>query len=418
MRTCYTVRMSLFGTKHGNDRYGVIIDIGSGSVLTAIVHSNSELKHPHIVWAHREHAPLRNIDSLEQSAKAVMTALINASMLLDAEGRKALYDYSSSARLTEIQCGVSAPWSYTVTKTIDYQQKEPFLVTEELIDELLQTINEKFESDLKENEALTKLGLQVITRSTIEMLSNGYRVKHPEGNEASQLTVSRVSVVSQQYLVDALEELRDKLFPEADSHKLSFILMLYSVTRELLSKTYDFCLVDVTYEATEIGIVRDGVLSYCTHTPFGSFSLAREISKVTNVPLHEAFGYLHSPKPYSFLSSLSKQQRDDIEMAFDAYTARVSDVFKETGDELTIPKKISLHVDVDSEPLFSDLIEKAAKRSIKAEPQISLISKEILQQKYTVPEGAPGKKLPADTALLMSAQFFHMQARRGDFEYL
>ena len=103
---------------------------------------------------------------------------------------------------------------------------------------------------------------------------------------------------------------------------------------------------DITYEATEIGIVRDGILTYCTHTPFGSISLAREISEIANVPLHEAFGYLHTETPYAFLDTISKPKREDIEKAFDSYTEKVSALFHETGDTLSIPKNISLHADV------------------------------------------------------------------------
>jgi hypothetical protein len=409
--------MSLFGS-NSSDRYGVLIDIGSGSVLVAIIHSNPKEKHPNIIWAHREHAPLRNIDSLEQSAKAVMTALINSSMLLDAEGRKELYNHNNNARLTEIQCSISAPWSYTVTKTINYNQEEPFTVSEDLLTELFETINEKIESDLKENETLHNLGLRVITRSTMDILANGYRVTDPEGGKTKKISISRASVVTQQYLIDALEETQDKLFPETSMRKLSFILMLFTVTKELMAKTYDLCLVDVTYEATEIGIVRDGILTYCTHAPFGSFSLAREISSVTNVPLHEAFGYLHTEKPYSFMVSLSKSQRDEIDMVFDAYTDRISQLFKETGDELSIPKQISLHADLKSETLFMDLVERAAKRAIKTEPYVTAISNEIIKQAYQNDLDTTQIKLPTDTALLLSAQFFHKQPNHRAFEYL
>lgn len=409
--------MSLFST-NSRDRYGVLIDIGSGSVLAAIIHSNPKQLHPDIIWAHREHAPLRNIDSLEQSAKAVMTALVNATMMLDAEGRKALHTYNSSARLTEIQCSISAPWSYTVTKTINYNQDEPFTVLEDILEELLETIDKKIESELRENEALHSLGLKVITRSTMEILANGYRVKAPEGGKAKQLRVSRASVVTQQHLIDALEEMQNKLFPETRVRKLSFILMLFAITRELMSKTYDLCLVDVTYEATEIGIVRDGVLTYCTHTPFGSFSLAREISSITNVPLYEAFGYLHTEKPYSFMVSLSKNQREEIDMVFEAYTDRVSQLFKKTGEELSIPKQISLHADLKSETLFMDLIERAAKRAIKAEPFVTPISNEIIKQAYQKDLDTAPTTLPTDTALILSAQFFHKQPDQETFEYL
>lgn len=414
----YTMHMSLFDIGKSSDRYGVLIDIGSGSVLAAIIHSDKKEKHPSIVWAHRELAPLRNIDSLDQSAKSVITALMNATMLLDAEGRKALYNYNPNARLTEMQCSISAPWSYTVTKTINYSQEVPFEVTEALIKELLETINEKINSDLKENEALHNLGLRVVTRATMEILTNGYRIADPEGEKTSELTISRANVVTQEYLNDALSEMHQKLFPATITHKLSFILMLFTVSKELLSKAFDLCLVDVTYEATEIGIVRDGILTYSTHTPFGSYSLAREIAHITNVPLHEAFGYLHTDKPYSFMVSLSSEQREEVELLFDKYSEKVSSLFKETGDELSIPRQISLHADLKSETLFIDLIEKAAKRATKSDPFITPVSKEIVTNKYHNTQDQAEITLPTDTALLLSAQFFHNQPYQKDFEYL
>ncbi|MCA9361885.1 hypothetical protein KC906_00780, partial [Candidatus Kaiserbacteria bacterium] len=207
--------MSLFKRIQITDRYGVVVDVGSGSVLTAIVHSDPDLEFPQIVWAHREHAPLRNIDSLEQSAKAVMTALMNSSMLLDTEGRTALREYDKNAVLSVVQCGIAAPWSYTITKIIGYTQEDPFEITKELIAELTETIHQKIESDLKESEALKGLGLQVVARTTTDILSNGYHVTEPIGNQSCEVTLSRVSVVTQQYLIDAIDDMSSKLFPEA-----------------------------------------------------------------------------------------------------------------------------------------------------------------------------------------------------------
>lgn len=410
--------MSFFSVGSIADRYGVIIDIGSGSVLVAIVHSRTNQPHPQIIWSHREHALLKNIDSLEQSAKAVMTALVNASMLLDAEGRKMLFDYDNKAKLSEIQCSISAPWSYTVTKNINYKQENEFEVTEELIQELVGTIQEKIASDIKENEALLRLGLQSITRVTLSLLANDYRVENPIGGNAKTLTISRSNVVSQKYLIDAIDEMNDKLLREAACHKISFILVFFSVTRDLFKHNHDVCLVDVTYEATEIGVVRDGILTYCTHSPFGSFSLAREIANITKVPLHEAFGYLHTDAPYSFLESLPKQQKTEVEAVFESYIVKIVELFQETGDSLSIPKHISLHSDLKSEALFIDLIEKAAKRSIKSEPYVVSISDEIIKKTYDVSTSEVDHKIPADTALLLSAQFFHTMANRPPFEYL
>jgi hypothetical protein len=409
--------MTFFGLGKTADRYGVIIDIGSGSVLTAIVHSNSTQKHPQIIWSHREHAPLRNIDSLEQSAKAVTTALVNACMLLDSKGRKVLHDYNSGAKLSELQCSIAAPWSYTVTKTINFKQEKEFSITEELINELISSIQQEIDTELEGNTAIQDLGLKVITRATMDVLSNGYRVKNPVGEKTKEFSLTQGSVVAHTYLTEAIAEMRDKLFPATTAKKLSFALMLFSVTRDLLPNSFDICLVDITYEATEIGVVRDGTLNYCTHTSFGSFSLAREISKITNVPLEEAFGYLHTETPYAFIDTLNPTQKKDVLAAFESFTEKLSELFHETGDALSIPKRISLHADLKSEPLFLDIVAKAAKRNLRSEPSVTPISQEIIRQTYAESTKEAAVTIPSDTALLLSAQFFHKQETQETFEY-
>jgi cell division ATPase FtsA len=390
--------MSLFGGKRLGGRYGVLIDVGSGSVLAAIVHSKQREPHPKVVWSHREHAPLRNIDSLEQSSKAVMTALINVAMRLDAEGRKALHDYDSAAKISSLQCGVSAPWSYTVTKTVNLKQDTPFRITEQTIEDLEQTVEEKILADLRDNDVLQELNLEIISQTTSGMQVNGYTVKYPIGEEATLLQLSHTSAVSQRYLLDSLVELRDKVFTDTSIETTSFILIFYEVVRSLLPAAKDICLVDVTYEATEIGVVREGVLNYATHIPFGSFSLAREISQASGIPLHEAFAHLHADTPFSFMDKLPKEQRKEVEQIFEAYVARLADLFKETGDALLIPKQLCLHADKNSEGLFAELVERAAKRNLKKNPHISQLSNLLSE---LPPERSP------DCPLIVSARFFH-----------
>lgn len=212
--------MSLFSFKDSAERIGAVIDIGSASVLVSLVSSIVGKSHPHIVWSHREHAPLRNIDSLDQSAKAVMTALMNALLKLDVEGRRALNEHKKGAKINELQCTVSAPWSYTVTKTINYTQEEPFVVSDNLIEELLHTAVQKISQELGENESANQLGLAVITRATMDLLTNGYRVENPTGAKTCELTISHASVVAQQYLVEHIDELQKKYFLAQSAKKL------------------------------------------------------------------------------------------------------------------------------------------------------------------------------------------------------
>jgi cell division ATPase FtsA len=406
--------MSLFSFSKSAERIGAIVDIGSGSVLVAVVASKEGSPNPTIIWSHREHAPLRNIDSLDQSAKAVMTALVNALLKFDVDGRRALHAYNKRSRVDEVQCSIAAPWSYTVTKTINYTQPEPFEITDNLIEELLRTASQKITLELSENESASQLGLAIVARTTMDILANGYRIQKPNGEKTKELSLSHACVVTQQYLIDHIEDLRDKLFSSTTLHKLSYILILHYAVRNTFKNAFDSCLVNITYEATEIGVVRDGTLQYATHIPFGAFSLAREIADITSVPLLEAFQYLHDETPYAFMQHLSASQQSEVEQVIEAYTARVADLFHETGDDLSIPKQIFLHVDLKSEPIFKDIIEKAAKRRLKSEPLIRPITPALLQT--LAPEGLSTDA--SDTAMLPSIQFFHTRSQEGDFEYL
>jgi phosphoribosylformylglycinamidine (FGAM) synthase PurS component len=338
-------------------------------------------------------------------------------MILDGEGRKALREFSSHLKISEVQCSISAPWSYTVTKTINYQDDEEFEITKHLINEFNQTIATKVEKDFSETSKLRDLNLTTISKLTMDLSANGYHIKSPKGNKATELKISQAHSVAQETLVNAIDELHEKLLPNTEIKKVSFILILFAVTRELLNQTYDVCLIDITYEATEIGVVRDGVLNYCTHTPFGSFSLAREISEITGSPLYECFGYLHNDEPYEFIDHLTKKQGDEVNTALEAYTALISDLFNETGDSLSIPKQIVVHSDLRSENLFMDLIKKAAIRNLRSEPLVTSVTKEIISKTYKQQTSDTKNFIPEDTALMLSAQFFHTEGNLLEFKH-
>lgn len=410
--------MALFSFGRTHTRYGVIIDIGSGSVLTAIVASDATMPEPTIIWAHREHAPLKPLAALKESAKGVMTALVNASMKLDSEGRTALRAYASNATLTEMQVAISAPWCYTVSKTISYRQEAPFEVTEELLTDLIATAERQVEQELLSNESVSHLGLAVVTRGTMDVMSNGYRVTNPIHEQASFLELSQATVVAQTYLIDAINEMQTKLFTRATTQKLSFMLMLYCTARETLPHTDDVCLIDVTYEATEMGIIRDGSLHYSTHVPFGLFSLAREISVATNLPLTEVFNQLRTPHTTTFFNSQSDTVRTEIDAIITAYTERITGLFHETGDTLSIPKKIFLHVDHAAEPLLKSIVEKAAKKATKIDHAVSSAAGALgLEQAHDLFTDA-SRHHENDTALLLSAKFFHKPTHCLEFKYL
>lgn len=409
--------MGLFSSK-AKVRYGVLVDIGSGSVLAAIIASDPSKKHPEIIWSKREHSPLRKINSVSDSAKSVMTSLMNALMSLDGEGRKVFKEKTGLSKLPYLQVTIAAPWSYTATKTISYQHNEDFEVTETLVEELLRTAAQKVEEEMHENERVHELGLSIIAKTTMQVVANGYPIIVTGKQKAQTLKVIEASAVAQEYLIDAIIDAQNKILPETKLTQYSFMLPFYFVLNNQEKAMLEYCLVDITYEATEIGVVRDGVLNYCTHIPYGSFSLARDIAEVLGVPLEEAFGYFSSEDFVSQLDAYSNTQKEKCVEVLAAYQRKLAELFKETGDSLAIPKRIYLHGNLKTEPFFNTAVMSGAKAATKMQHAAYNVTKEVLTKAYTEEEiqilGDSGQ----DTALLISAQFFHTQGYGADFEYL
>ncbi len=402
--------MSFFKKRH-DATLGVVIDIGSASVLVALVESTEDAPAPAILWSHREHVPLRGEASLEQCAKNVMTALMSAALLIDSDGRKVLEVARPRApKPTVLSVSVAAPWSYTVTKTIRYNEDGAFRLTPSLVAELERTAEENTSHDLKENEVASSLGLTIVARTTLALTGNGYPVPSAHGQEVVSATLSRTSAILQKYLVTALQDIHEKIMPRAVMRRYSFMLAYYAVVRKLFPALSEYCLIDITYEATEIGIVRDGVLVYSTHTPYGAFSLARDVAGASDLPLGEAYGRL-SARDFLVADESKASAVSDV---YTAYEKRLTDLFHETGDALSIPKTLILHGNLDTESFFAERVKAAAEAATKSHHTVIPISASLAEQLYDE-AGRSELRTRHDTAMLISAQFFH--THRNDPQY-
>ncbi len=138
--------MTFFSHKDNTVRYGVVVDVGSGSVLASIVESDQTKTYPKVIWSRREYAPLRQIDSLNSTVKSIMTSLINVLMILDGEGRRSLQDLNAKAKISDLQFTIAAPWSYTIAKTISYNSDKEFTVDDDFFSEYLAKMASKLVS--------------------------------------------------------------------------------------------------------------------------------------------------------------------------------------------------------------------------------------------------------------------------------
>ena len=386
----------MFGIgKHGPDgRYGAIIDIGSSSVGVAVVASDPLQTDPEFIWVYREQVPPKRSDSIETAAKNITTALINAFLTLGADGVRALTAHEKGAQIEVLQVAISAPWSYTITKTVSCEQEEPFSITKTLVEDLITTAQKQALEAIDENDIMHKFGLQVIARATINISANGYNSEEPFGQEAKSLAVSHTSAISQQHLLDALTEGIEKVLPNTTLERYSFMLIFYCVLKKMAPDTKEVCLVDVTSEATELGIIRDGVLRYVTHAPFGIHTIARDIASLCKITFEEALAYIEGATELD--KTLKPSVQEELQIILDTYDDKMTELFMRTGDQLAIPRPLFIHTDTRTEQFFAEHIKKAAANATNAEHGVHLVTQKLL-----------GETTVDDTALLLSAHFFH-----------
>ena len=391
--------MALFSRKLAGDECGVVVDVGSGSVGVAIVVSRNIEEELDVVWSYREHVIIRDKVQMQESLRDITTALVNAMLELGSTGLKKLNEYDRSLRVSVVQTAICAPWAYTVTKTINYEDEHPFEVDQAMIKSLIETAKKQTMETMVDGKIFEELGLRMITEDTLNIQVNGYTIKNPMGQEGRTLTLSHTSAVAREQLLTALDESLEKIFPRAQKEFYSFMYLFYRTLDSLHPDTSEICTIDVTNEATEIGIIRDNILKHTSHIPFGMYSLAREIALICNIPKEEAYSYIKNQRDISE-GGFSKEKLDEVQLVFQKYEEKVAGLFKVTGDALSIPKTLFLHCSQETEEFFKERLLNASKKATSTSHTVHTFTSELLN----------GVAME-DTALAMSAFTFHMRER-------
>lgn len=396
----------MFGLgKHGPDgRYGVIVDVGSGSVGIGLIASDPLQAVPEVIWTHRERTAIRDIEQLDDSAKDISTALVNAFLILGSQGFTALRAHDAKAQIDEVQVLISAPWSYTIAKSISSTDEHPFEVTKSLVEELIRRAEKEALALIDTNHIMDTLGLEVVSSATINITANDYTVHEPFGQEVRKITITHLNGVAQKKLLSALTEAVDKVIPDSTVKTSTFMFAYYQTLASLYPDTSEICLIDITAEATELGIVRDGALRYVTHMPYGTYTLAREIAGLCAIPKEEALGYIRSDT-VDVTTALSEAKLTELEAIVGAYEEKLSDLFSRTGDTLAIPKTLFVHTDSATESFFKQRIAAATSKPHKSDHAIHFITSKLFEN--------PGN---FDSALLLSAYVFHKKLTDHTFD--
>lgn len=382
-----------------SNKCGLVIDIGSGSVGAAIVVSDNTRSNPEIIWSNRQFVLIKDSENLNMSLKQILTTIVNICLEIGGNGIKSLHQYNQSMTITSVQVTMRAPWTYTIIKNIHFQDDNPFDVNEYFIENLSKIATKHSTNFVEENKIFHENHLEVIDTQTTGITINGYTVRHPKNINTSEVSITHITAITHQKIFNILTDSIDKILPNVTIKTHSFMYVYYDVMKHIKPDISEVCLIDITSEATEIGIIRDGILTYVSHVTFGAFSIAREIAQACNIPKEEAYIYMKDDASITE-SNLSKKTKKELCVILESYEKQISDLFKNTGDALAVPNTLFLNCNTETEAFFLTRVQNASKKSTGLIHKTHLLSPGLFEDRDI-----------KDSSLLLSLYYFN---RRWD----
>lgn len=362
--------MFALGTKT-KESLTLAVDIGSGSVGIALVHHTDDNATSSVLWTHREYTGIN--DTVKRpTINVIKTALLNAFLEFDMSGRQSMPEHLSARDIVTTQVLINAPWVLTITKTVTYSQEHSFNVTDNLIQQIIEAAHKETAAAMKELPNADEL--ITIQSKPMTIVANGYQITSWEKATARTLRVDLATSLTHISLLEVIKEMHEKTLPATNLQVHAHTTALYACLRTLHPEITESCLLNITTEATEIAIVRNGTIQYITSIPSGTYTLARKLADKTGSLTEEAYSYLK--QPYEDL--VSNVTAKNI---ITAYESDLTVAFKETGDTLTIPRTIYVHIDQAIHEAFLEAITRAAKDSTGLAHAAHYLTGEILGTK-------------------------------------
>jgi len=353
--------LSFFSSLFKKDRQKVsaIFNIDGGSVEGALV-AFSKGTTPRIAYSVK--IPMRSEDRFnsDKGFPAVKSALDKAVNILMTEGVKHLnFTKFGYSRIDNVDFFLSSLWCVSQTKIINIEKNDPFYVTESLINEVTDKEEHLFiDSENVDTSSGIKVGKDAVSmeKKVIQVAMNGYHVSDPYKKKVKNISLYL-------FLSFVPKKLKELLFSVSNSHFNtqnvnfhSFSFCAFNVVRNLFSDYKGFILLEVGNEASEVSIVKDGVIMETISFPVGASCVAEFMQEDTKSS-HD-----HRSTVRSFSSDhLDEKHKEEVKKTLSKSKSKWLESFRAASShfssEFSIPHGIFLLAEAEMLPIFSDFLK-------------------------------------------------------------
>lgn len=375
---------SFFGTQ--KEEVSIVLDIGSGSVGVSVVAFRKKQR-PEVLYTTREDIAHYEHPGFDRFFHAMLNTLEIATVRLHREAfeKNGLQKFRAND-IKHIHCILASPWYNATTKILIYERKVPFVVTESVVDDLVeQSLVEKKE-DEHMGSAKEVAPTKIIERKVVQILLNGYETSKPYGQNVSRVEVALFTSSVVQAIGSRIQGVVRKTWLNRKILFHSFALASFMVTRDLFPKDDNFMLIDITGEVTDIFFSKSGVLLETSSTPYGKNSVLRDIARTMRTTPGEALSRL---RQYT-ANTITKEASEKVAAALLAAKAKWISYFETVLSYVieteSIPHTVYVMADPDVGPTFSTWVASnvmGQKKPGAQQYQVTYLTEKILDERVS-----------------------------------
>jgi len=331
----------------GKTKTVALIDVGSYSLggAYAILSKNSA---PHICYSTRIPLPVHEDATPRALLRTLEEGLQKLTSNLEHEGAAALARSCGVRHVDDVVVSVGSPWQRTQLRSHTERYPDGKRINESDIEQA----KEKIEGALGIDPATSML----VDHSIIEVLINGYQTTKPFGKRARRMSVLGLASVIPISVHDKITNHLSKTFHIKPIKMQSTPALSYVVLRDLFAHEPDFLAAVVTGEATDLLLVKKGVLTGVATALEGVHSVTRAVSNACkSVPAEEIPNMIESGMLHpNTVDEVKGAEREAKNVWANAVVASLADLAR----KYALPQTFFILSDFSCREVFTDILKR------------------------------------------------------------
>lgn len=388
----------------------VIVDVGAGSVASALTLFRDNQQVPELLAVFREPIQVKHTSTPVGRARAMKHALTEVLHAAARHTPHVLEKYKIRGYVHKIFISCTAPWAQTVTQIIHFEPEQPFAITRELVDDIIQHAEGRTNEAYKKGRARSGRGpdMHTVEQSVINITANGYPIVDPYGHTALEIDIAYLRGLINERAIDTFEEVTERVFPHSTPYPHTSALVEYCVLRDLYPKISNALIIDISGGATELSVMQQHILYESHAVLYGVHALIRDIAESARVLPEEAAMYVRSFSQ----ALLTKKQEAVLQQSLKRYVGSLERAIREITSRYALPRTVFIICEENMSTFFTEacaraLTEKGGHRNKTLVP-VGLHNTHdlVLWRDGTLP----------DTRIALAARFFHKLHACGEID--